>query len=309
MMTTYQGIVCAQHRGAFRVWLPQENLDLSAAPSGGLRRLLEQQQTALVTGDRVALDRATDTGGAARIVSMAPRTSVLSRVEAGRRGKPQPMVANVDMALICTSLNDEFNPKRLDRYLAMSDGAGMPAVLLLTKADLAPEPEKWLAPLRALRPPRAMIIVSAHTGQGIDELRRLLHGQRAVLLGSSGVGKSSLINALLDEQRLRTAHTSAYLDKGRHTTTTRELIPLTGGGFLIDTPGMRELKLYDSDADAAFEDITALATGCRFGDCQHGCEPGCAVRAAVEAGQLSAIRLDSYRKLRLEQANLKQHRP
>lgn len=300
-MTTYQGIVCAQHRGAFRVWLPQEDLELSATLPGSLRRLLEQQGTTLVTGDQVMLDHVTNAGSTALIVKLLPRTSALSRIEAGRRGKSQPLAANVNLVLICSSMNEEFNPKRLDRYLAMTDGAGIQAVLLLTKADLAPDPGPWLTHAQALRPPRAMMVCSAHTGQGIDELRQFLSGQRTVLLGSSGVGKSSLINALLDEQRLRTARISAHQDKGRHTTTSRELIPLPGGGYLIDTPGMRELKLDQSDIDAAFEDITALAAQCRFGDCRHDREPGCAVRAAVDNGALAAARLDSYRKLTHEQ--------
>ncbi|NLD34476.1 MAG: ribosome small subunit-dependent GTPase A [Clostridiales bacterium] len=300
-MTKYQGIISAQHRGAFRVWLPQENREISAALSGSLRRLLAKQDTAPVTGDRVTLDRQSDAAGAALILSLLPRTSLMSRTEAGLRGRSQPLAANIDLALICTSMNEEFNPKRLDRYLAMADGAGVRAVLLLTKADLAPDPQPWLAPVLALRPPRSMILCSAYTGRGMDELRQLLHGRRAVLLGSSGVGKSSLINALLGDERMRTAHISVHQDKGRHTTTSRQLIPLPGGGYLIDTPGMRELKLDQSDADAAFADITALAAQCRFGDCRHGGEPGCAVRAAVEAGTLSAARLNSWRKLSREQ--------
>lgn len=295
-MPQYEGIISAQHREVLHVFLPERDTTVSAIPSGKLRRQTARENTALVTGDLVTVDRASDTAGPALILSLKERRSILTRAEAGERGRSQPLAANIDLALICTSLNEEFNIKRLDRYLAMADGAGVPALLLLTKADNAPNAEEYLILVRALRPPREHIPCSALTGQGIAEVREAIRGKAAVLLGSSGVGKSSLINALLGEERLRTSHLSGFKDKGRHTTTSRELIPMAGG-CLIDTPGMRELRLDNSDASAGFHDISGLAQGCRFSDCSHGREPGCAVRQAILEGKLDAARLDRFLKL------------
>jgi ribosome biogenesis GTPase len=294
----FEGHLSAQHHDFFSVFLPASGVFLSAALSGGLRRQLAQQGLSLVTGDRVTLDRDSDATGDAVILSLLPRRSLLSRVEAGARGRSQPLAANADLMLLCTSMNEEFNMRRIERYLAMADGAGMPAVLLLTKADLVENAEDWLAAVQSLHPPRKSIPCSAVSGLGIAEVRSFLSGgETAVLLGSSGVGKSTLINALLGDDRLRTRDISQYKDKGRHTTTHRELIPLQSGGFLIDSPGIRELKLDDSDVSAAFGDITALAVACKYRNCSHQTEPGCAVKKAVSEGALTAQRLHSYLKL------------
>lgn len=301
-MEQVQGIISAQHGEAFRAYLPHRGIDIAAALSGRLRQRLKAERTSLVTGDAVLLDRQQDEGGTALILELLPRRSVLTRTEAGQRGRSQPLAANVDLVLICTSMNEEFNMKRLERYLALADGAGIQPVLLLTKADIAGESAPFLAELSGLRPSRRQIVCSALTGQGMEEVRGLLAGGKSgVLLGSSGVGKSSLVNAILGQERMHTARISAYQDKGRHTTTARELLPLPGGGCLIDTPGMRELKLDESDVESGFADIQALAVQCRFSDCRHVREPGCAVKQAVTAGQLTAGRLESFIKLRDEQ--------
>lgn len=302
-MESYHGIISAQHAGILRAFLPHQGTEIAARLSGALRQSLRRDGTPPVTGDRVLLDRVEDAGGAAVIKALLPRHSLLTRTEAGTRGWSQPIAANVDLALICTSMNEEFNVNRLDRYLAVADGAGVPAALLLTKADLVRDPVPYARSVSALKPPRKYILCSAASGQGLDEVRLLLEGgQTAALLGSSGVGKSTLVNAILGEAKLPTAQVSGFRSKGRHTTTTRELIPLPGGGFLIDTPGMRELRLDVSDVEEGFPDIRALACQCRFRDCRHLSEPGCAVRQAAEAGALDARRLASYQALFAEQA-------
>ncbi len=302
-MDQYQGIVCAQYLDAYRVYLPHQGNEVSARLSGSLRQKLKQERTLLVTGDRVALDREGDEGGSAVILALVPRETLLSRVEAGIRGQRQPLAANVDYAFICTSLNEEFNLSRLDRYLAIADGACIQPVLLMTKADAVQDWTPYTTQIMTLRPPRAFILCSAVTGCGIAEIKTLLAaGKTAVLLGSSGVGKSSLVNALLGETRMHTARISGFQDKGRHTTTSRELIALPGCGYLIDTPGMRELKLDNSDVEASFADIMDLSVNCKFRDCRHLHEPGCAVKAAVERGELNAKRLRSFQKLRDEEA-------
>lgn len=302
-MESYHGIISAQHAGILRAFLPHQGTEIAARLSGALRQSLRRDGTPPVTGDRVLLDRVEDAGGAAVIKALLPRHSLLTRTEAGTRGWSQPIAANVDLALICTSMNEEFNVNRLDRYLAVADGAGVPAALLLTKADLVRDPVPYARSVSALKPPRKYILCSAASGQGLDEVRLLLEGgQTAALLGSSGVGKSTLVNAILGEAKLPTAQVSGFRSKGRHTTTTRELIPLPGGGFLIDTPGMRELRLDVSDVEEGFPDIRALTCQCRFRDCRHLSEPGCAVRQAAEAGALDARRLASYQALFAEQA-------
>ncbi len=302
-MESYHGIISAQHAGILRAFLPHQGTEIAARLSGALRQSLRRDGTPPVTGDRVLLDRVEDAGGAAVIKALLPRHSLLTRTEAGTRGWSQPIAANVNLALICTSMNEEFNVNRLDRYLAVADGAGVPAALLLTKADLVRDPVPYARSVSALKPPRKYILCSAASGQGLDEVRLLLEGgQTAALLGSSGVGKSTLVNAILGEAKLPTAQVSGFRSKGRHTTTTRELIPLPGGGFLIDTPGMRELRLDVSDVEEGFPDIRALACQCRFRDCRHLSEPGCAVRQAAEAGALDARRLASYQALFAEQA-------
>ncbi len=308
-MTPVTGIIASQHHEQFSIYLAESGRFIKAGLGGSLRRQLKIAGLSLVVGDRVSLDRASDEGGQAIIVSLAARRSLLSRVSAGGSGQIQALAANVDLVLICTSLNEEFNLRRLERYLALADGAGLPAVIVLTKSDLQHRQQDRLSSLAALNPLRQRLLCSALTGQGQDELKALIPaGQTAVLMGSSGVGKSSLVNLLLGKEALRTAAISRHQDKGRHTTTHRQLIPLPEGGYLIDSPGIRELKLEDSDVSAAFDDVEVLAQGCRFRDCGHQAEPGCAVRLAVAQGQLDAGRLRSYLKLKAEEARRQRHR-
>ena len=238
-------------------------------------------------GDFVELE---PTAGRALIRRVLPRSTVLARRAAGTQGEAQVLAANVDLALIATSLNMDLSERRLDRYLALARDSDVLPVVVLTKSDLGSEPPD-LAYTGAL-----VLVTSSVSGTGLDELRALLApGKTAVLLGSSGAGKSSLVNALLHEERQAVLPIDEN-DRGRHTTTRRELIALPSGGFVIDTPGLRELQLLGGGV----EDVDELALACRFKDCAHDSEPGCAVQAAILSGTLTEDRLDSWRKLSRE---------
>jgi ribosome biogenesis GTPase len=239
--------------------------------------------------------------GAAVIRHLLPRKSLLVRKAAGEATLPQPVAANVDIGIVMTSANKDLSPKRLDRYLTLLRDGGITPVLLLSKIDLVDDPEPLLAALRAVAPALQTIGVSTITRAGIETIRELGAGRTTVLLGSSGVGKSSLLNALLGEQAQLTQPIRED-ERGRHTTTHRELF-ITDFGLWIDTPGMRELAQWIDDSDeTVFDDIAAIADQCKFRDCQHRAEPGCAVRAAIEAGTLPAERLASFHKLADERA-------
>lgn len=238
-----------------------------------------------VVGDRVDLDPPPGAGDHV-VARVHPRRSQLTRRAAGDADVPQALAANVDVALLATSPED-YSAARLDRYKALCAEGGVRAVVVLTKADTLPAD--------APTPPHDLR-VSARSGEGLDALRALLPaGTMAVLLGSSGVGKSTLVNALLGDERLATREVRDD-GRGRHTTTHRELLRLPWGAWLIDTPGMRELQLWGG-ASGAFGDMEALAAACRFSDCRHETEPGCAVRGAVDPARLA-----SWRKLQAEAA-------
>lgn len=265
-------------------------------------------------GDFV-LARPSASQGRLRIEHVLPRRTAFVRQSARKRLDPQVLAANVDRVLVVTSPNEDFSPRRLERYLITIHASGAEPVIVLNKADLAQDLPGWLERIQAVALDARVFAVSARTGAGLGELESLLGaGLTVALVGSSGVGKSSLTNALLGVERQRVRAIREGDDKGRHTTTHRQLFvlpprPAIGGasktprGLLVDTPGMRALALH-ADPDAlleAFHDIRRLAEGCRFGDCRHHTEPGCAVRAAAADGRVAPGRLASYRRL-LEEA-------
>jgi ribosome biogenesis GTPase len=234
--------------------------------------------------------------------TVLPRKSVFLRKAAGSGNTEQVVAANVDTVFLCMALNHDFNLRRLERYLSVAWDSGATPVVLLTKADLCHDLQKKLALVEGAAVGVDIITVSAMEDNGCQAITPyLIRGNTLAFVGSSGVGKSTLINALLGEERQKTNGLRSD-DKGRHTTTHRELIILPGGVMVIDTPGMRELGMWDAGGglSSAFADIEALAEGCRFRDCTHQIEPGCAIRAALERGELSEARLLSYRKLRAE---------
>ena len=281
--------------------------EMLADVAGRLKHQAGGRRDLPAVGDWIALKRSTTEGGRATIQGILPRTSVFSRKVAGETTTEQMVAANVDIAFLIMSLDHDFNPRRLERYLAMTWESGARPVILLNKADVAQALDDKLHEMGGVATGVPLHVISARDGRGVDALAPYLtSGQTIAVLGSSGVGKSTLINRLLGEDRLRTNEVRASDSRGRHTTTHRELVPLPGGAVLVDTPGMRELQLWSADAGLTetFDDIGALAADCYFADCQHDSEPRCAVKAAVAEGHLSAERLENYHKLGREQTLL-----
>lgn len=261
-------------------------------------------------GDWVAIDGVGEVAGAT-IHALLPRRSAFTRLAAGRRPDGQVLAANVDVVLIAMGLDGDFNLPRLERYLAVGWSSGAMPVVLLTKADRCPDVETRLLAACAVAPGVPVHAISALTGEGMAALvPHLAPGRTAAVLGSSGVGKSTLVNALLGSDELATAPVRADDARGRHTTTHRQLLVLPGGACIVDTPGMRELGLIDSGSGLgeAFADIDEIAADCRFSDCRHDREPGCAVAAAIGDGRLTSDRLRSFRKLEREAENAEARR-
>ena len=238
--------------------------------------------------------------GDSQILATLPRRTVFSRREPGPIPRDQAVAANFDYVFIMQSLNMDFNLKRLERYLTLAWQSGATPVILLTKADLVEDYWAFLTQVERVAPGVNTHVVSAHTGYGLQRLNAYLQpGKTVVFLGSSGVGKSSLVNALAGEEIMAVSAIREDDSKGRHTTTHRQLIRLKSGVMIIDTPGMRELGMWDvSDGlGDAFADVEAFLGKCRFSDCRHETEPGCAIKAAIAIGELDASRWESYQKL------------
>lgn len=296
------GRVTVEHRGLYHYYGPHG--EGVACVSGRLRHGAIGRADFPAVGDWVAL-RASADAGPAVIEGVLERTNKLSRKSAGESGDEQLLAANLDVLFLITSLNLDLNPSRLERFLAAAALPGCQPVLLLTKSDLCDSAAAAVADLRARLGDLPVHAVSALTGDGLDALVPYLSGSRTVaMLGSSGVGKSTLLNRLLGLDRQEVSPVRADDDRGRHTTTRRELVVLPSGGLLIDSPGIRELQLWaeGADVDAAFNDVARLAADCSFTDCSHVHEPRCGVLRALAEGRLDQARYDSFLKLRRELA-------
>ena len=252
-------------------------------------------------GDFVRIDYIDN--GDSRIISTLPRKTVFTRREPGPIPREQAVAANFDYVFILQSLNHDFNPKRLERYLTLSWQSGATPVILLTKADLVEDYWDYLTAVERVATGVNTHVISARTGHGLNRLGAYLQpGKTVVFLGSSGVGKSSLVNALAGKEIMAVSEIREDDSKGRHTTTHRQLLMLSSGAMVIDTPGMRELGMWDVSEGLvdAFADVEKYIGRCRFSDCSHEREPGCAIRAAIQAGELDIARWESYRKLKEE---------
>ena len=296
--------VLAEHRDRY-VLGGAVGRDTSAVLAGRLRHEARTRTELPAVGDWVAASRTATPDDIASIHAVLPRRSAFVRKVAGDETAGQVVAANVDVAFVVAALTD-VNPRRLERYLALAWESGALPVIVLTKADLSDDVAAQIPDAQALAPGVNVVALSSVTGAGVESLDRLLQpGRTAVLLGPSGAGKSTLVNRLAGEELLRTADVRED-GKGRHTTTHRELVRLRSGALLIDTPGMRELQLWDVDTGlgATFADVYALAADCRFRDCRHETEPGCAVLAAIDDGRLPSERVEHWRKLERELAHL-----
>lgn len=294
------GRVAIQHKGRYLVY--SGTGELRGEISGRLQFFAGGPRDFPVVGDwavlRVQPDRKTAT-----IIAVLPRKSKFSRQAAGKRKEEQVLAANIDVAFLVNGLDADFNLRRLERYLLVSLEGGARPVILLNKSDLCPDLDASVRAVETIAGTTPIHVLSAKRGEGIDAVRSYLQlGITCAFLGSSGVGKSTIINRVLGQEYMKTLEVRAIDDKGRHATSHRELILLPEGGLFIDTPGLREIQpLSEGDGiQEAFDDIEELALNCKFRDCRHGTEPGCAVMRALEAGTLEPNRLMNYQKLQKE---------
>ncbi|HVL66983.1 MAG TPA: ribosome small subunit-dependent GTPase A [Vicinamibacterales bacterium] len=293
------GRVVLEHTHIYRVATAEG--EVLARVAGRLRHRAAGRADFPAVGDWVALEPVP--GGDARIHAVLPRFSRFSRRAAGDVTEEQVVAANIDVVFLVGGLDGDFNPRRIERYLVVAWESGARPVVLLNKADLVPDAGRLVDEVRPLAPGVDVHAVSARMPETLDVVRSYLGvGRTAALLGSSGVGKSTIVNRLVGFDLLRTRDVRITDSRGRHTSTARQMVLLDSGGVLIDTPGMRELQLWESGEALgdAFADVEQIAAGCRFRDCRHRQEPGCAVRAAVASGELPAFRLESYLKLAAE---------
>lgn len=294
--------VVAEDRGSYDV--TGVTGDLRAAVSGRFRFDADGDPAAFpAVGDWVAIEGGLT--GETVIHALLPRRSALIRQASGRRTEAQVVGANLDVVFVVASLNRDLNLRRLERYVAAAWESGAEPVVLLSKADLAIDVDEVLLGVDRVAAGAAVLVVSSFDGRGLDEVRaRIPAGRTAAFVGSSGVGKSTLLNTLAGEERAAVKEIREDDARGRHTTTRRQLHVLSDGGLVLDTPGMRELSLWDADGlDQTFADLDELVAQCRFGNCQHNGEPGCAIAAALADGTLARDRHSSWQKLQRESAH------
>lgn len=298
------GRVTLEYNQFYRVFNGAE--EILAETTGKLRYEAQSRAELPAVGDWVALKKRPDQEYA-RIHAILPRRSQFTRKTVGTKTEEQVVGANIDTVLLVTALNQDFNPRRVERYLSVAWKSGAAPVVLLSKADLCDDVPDKVASIEAISNGAPVHAISAKHGDGVAIVQTYcLPGQTVAILGTSGVGKSTLINRLLGVEKQKVKEVREGDERGQHTTRHRELILLPTGGLVLDTPGMRELQLWEVDegVEQVFSDVEELLVQCRFSNCQHGNEPGCAIQAALRAGTLQRSRLENYQKLQDELAHL-----
>lgn len=297
------GRVALEHNHVLRVMT--ESGEQLAEVSGRVKHEASGRNELPAVGDWVVLRL--DDGGRCQIRAVLPRTGRFARKAAGDTTEEQVVAANIDTVFLVSGLDGDFNPRRIERYLLLARESGATPVVILNKADVADDVEDAVALVQTLAPGVPVVAISAADGRAFEQLDPWLQpGRTVALLGSSGVGKSSIVNRLMGARVLPTRSVRESDSRGRHASVHRQMLVLPGGGLVIDTPGMRELQSWGIDPDASdgFADIEALAAGCRFRDCHHRREPGCAVKAAVESGDFDLARYENFVKIDDERIEL-----